>query len=61
MKLSRREWLIGAGVFAMNAPAFATAPALAVLAQSDKLIPNVRGGYRFLPGLRLPFLSPAGR
>ena len=57
MKLSRREWLIGAGAFAMSAPAIAPAPAPAVLAQSDKLIPNTRGGYRFLPGV--PFLSLA--
>ncbi|AMY08548.1 hypothetical protein LuPra_01749 [Luteitalea pratensis] len=57
MKLSRREWLIGSGAFAMSAPAFAPAPALAVLAQGDKLIPNTRGGYRFLPGV--PFLSLA--
>ena len=57
MALSRREWLIGAAAFAMSAPAFAPAPALAVLAQSEKLIPNTRGGYRFLPGV--PFLSLA--
>ncbi len=55
MNLSRREWLISAGAFAISAPSFARTSNRAVLGESDELLPNARGGYRFLPGP--PFLS----
>jgi len=55
MNLSRREWLISAGAFAISAPSFARTSSRAVLGESDELLANARGGYRFLPGP--PFLS----
>jgi hypothetical protein len=57
MNPSRREWLIGAGASVAAVSGLALTLARAVFAQSDQLIPNARGGYRFLPGP--PFLSLA--